>query len=140
MVQFQRLDKDSGQDQRIQSSLLPSIPSVPKPLELSQCNKYSSQDKTHYMLSSKIPKNITHELPHNHSKNPKHGHPLLCVGPYRNTCNNSRPFFDILSTTEVLSSRFFQSSSFNQVLLLSIYNNQSPNSTHSFHFSKKSSN
>jgi len=35
--------------------------------------------------SSRIPKNITNELPHNHSRNLKHVHPLPCVGPYKNT-------------------------------------------------------
>jgi hypothetical protein len=34
---------------------------------------------THHL---KIPKVITHELPHNHSKNPWHTHHLPCVGPY----------------------------------------------------------
>jgi len=101
MVQFQRLDRDLRQDQQVQSFLLPSIPSVLEPQEFPQCSRYFFQDKTHFMLSSKIPKNITHELSHNHSKNPRHGHPLPCVGPYKNTCNNSGPFFNILSTVEI---------------------------------------
>jgi hypothetical protein len=97
------------------------------------------RQKTFY-TQFKIPKIITHELPHNHSRNPRHAHPLPCVGPYRNTCNNSKPFPDILNIVEVLSSRFFRFSSFNQVLLLSIYNTQSLNPTHTFHSSRKSNN
>ncbi len=37
---FQKLDRGLGQDQRIQSFLLPSIPSVLKPPELPQCSRY----------------------------------------------------------------------------------------------------
>jgi hypothetical protein len=37
---------------------------------------------THHL---KIPKVITHELPHNHSRNPWHDHHLPCVGPYKKT-------------------------------------------------------
>jgi hypothetical protein len=33
----------------------------------------------------KIPKIITHELPHNRSRNLWHNHPLPCVGPYKKT-------------------------------------------------------
>jgi hypothetical protein len=36
--------------------------------------------RTHHM---KIPKVITHGLPHNHSRNPRHIHHLPCVNPYR---------------------------------------------------------
>ncbi len=73
-----------------------------------------------------------HELPHNHSKNPKHAHPPPCVGPYRNTCNNAGPFLDILSIVEVFSSRFFSFSLLDQVLLLPIYNTPKSKSNHVF--------
>jgi len=42
----------------------------------------------------KIPKVITHELPHNHSKNPWHNHLLLYVGPYKKTYQTSKHFLD----------------------------------------------
>jgi hypothetical protein len=80
----------------------------------------------------KIPKNIMHGLPHNHSKNPRHVHPFPCVGPYRNTCNKSKFFPDILSTSEVFSSRFFSFSPFDQVLLIPIYNTLKSKSNHTF--------
>jgi hypothetical protein len=75
-----------------------------------------------------------HELPHNHSRNPRHAHPLPlpCVGPNRNTCNNSRPFSDILSTTEVFSSWFFSCILLDQILLLPIYNTPKSKSNHIF--------
>jgi hypothetical protein len=73
-----------------------------------------------------------HELPHNHSRNPRHAHPLPCVSPYRNTCNNFRPFLDIFSTTKVFSSRFFSFNSFDQVLFLLIYNTPKSKSNHIF--------
>jgi hypothetical protein len=43
----------------------------------------------------KTPKGITHELPHNHFKNPWHNHLLPCVGPYRKTYQTSRPYPDL---------------------------------------------
>ncbi len=73
-----------------------------------------------------------HGLPHNHSKNPRHVHPFPCVGPYRNTCNKSKFFPDILSTSEVFSSRFFSFSPFDQVLLIPIYNTLKSKSNHTF--------
>jgi len=88
---------------------------------------FSGQNTFHTQL--KIPRNITHELSHNHSRNPRNVHPFLCVGPYKNTCNNFGPFLDIHSTTEVFSSGFFQSSHSDQVLLLSITTPQNQNST-----------
>jgi hypothetical protein len=96
--------------------------------------------KNTFHTQFKIPKNIPHELPHNHSTNPKHIHPLLCVGPYRNTCNNSRPFPDILNTMKVFLSWLFQSSPFNQFLFLYIYNTPKSKSHHTFQYYKKSSN
>ncbi len=53
-----------------------------------------------------------HERPHNHSKNLRHVHLLPCVGPYKNTCNNSRPFLDIFSTPKVFLLGFFWFQSF----------------------------
>ncbi len=73
-----------------------------------------------------------YELLHNHSKNTRHVHPLPCVGPYRNTCNNSGPFLNIFSTVKVFSSRFFQSSHFDQHVLLSIYNTPKSKFDHLF--------
>jgi hypothetical protein len=73
-----------------------------------------------------------HELPHNHSRNPKHAHPLPTVDPYINTCNNSGSFPNILSTMEIFSSRFFSFNLLDQVLLLHIYN--TPKSKSKPHF------
>jgi hypothetical protein len=79
-----------------------------------------------------------HELPHNHSKNPKHAHPLPYVGPYKNTCNNSGPFPDILSTSKVFLSGFFSFSFLNQDLLLLIYNTQNQNQNQTTLFNHRS--
>jgi hypothetical protein len=73
-----------------------------------------------------------HELPHNHSENPRHAHPLPCVRPYRNTCNNFKPFLDIFNTAEVFSSGFFSFNLPDQVLLLPIYNTPKSKSNHIF--------
>ncbi len=73
-----------------------------------------------------------HELPHNHSTNPKHVHPLLCVGPYRNTCNNSKPFLDIFITVEIFSLGFFSFSLLDEVWFLPIYNTPKSKSNHTF--------
>ncbi len=51
---------------------------------------------------------------------------------YKNTCNNSQPFPNILSTTEDFSSGFFSFSLLNQVLFLPIYN--TPKSKSKPHF------
>ncbi len=115
---------------------------------LSSKNLWSSHKTTSTFLRTntfhiqfKIPRNIMHELPHNHSRNPKHAHPLPYVGPYRNTCTNSRLFPNIRGTTQVLQLGFFSFSLFDQVLLLPIYNTPKSKSTHfflglliSFHF------
>ncbi len=76
-----------------------------------------------------------HELPHNHSRNPRHAHPLPCVNPYINTCNNFGPFPDILNTAEVFSSRFFSFRLFDQILLLPIYNTPKSKANHTLFFS-----
>ncbi len=73
-----------------------------------------------------------HELPHNHSINPIHVHPLPCVTPYKNTCNNFGPFLDILSTTKVFMSRFFSFNLLDQIQLLPIYNTPKSKSNHIF--------
>jgi hypothetical protein len=49
-------------------------------------------------------------------------------------------FLTFLAQRKFYHQDFFWSSNSNQVLLLSIYHNQSPNLTHFFHYSKKSSN
>jgi hypothetical protein len=56
IVSFPKLNRDLGQGLRVQSILLPKIPSVPKPPELPQCNRYSSHDKTHSTLNLNYPK------------------------------------------------------------------------------------
>jgi hypothetical protein len=38
-----------------------------------------------------------HELPHNHSRNPKHIHPFPCVGPYTNTTTTLDLFLTFLA-------------------------------------------
>jgi hypothetical protein len=73
-----------------------------------------------------------HKLPHNHSKNPRHVHPLLYVSPYINTCNKSEPFPDIFSTAEIFSSGFFSFNPLDQILLLPIYNTPKSKSNHTF--------
>jgi len=123
LVQSQRLDKNSGQSQPVQTSLLPNIPSVPKTYGALTKQQALFLGQNTFHTQFEIPKNITHELPHNHSINLRYVHPLSCAGPYVNTCNNSRPFLDILSTTEVFSSGFFWSSPLDQIQLLPIYNN-----------------
>jgi hypothetical protein len=60
--------------------------------------------------------------------------------PNKTHSNTSKPFPNILSTREVQSSRFFQSSSFKQVLFLFYYNTQNLNPTHTFQYSRKSNN
>ncbi len=94
---------------------------------------FSRQNTFHTQF--KIPINIMHELPHNHSKNPRHVHPLACVSPYRYTCNNSGPFPDILRTAQVFSSGFFSFNLLDQILLLPIYNTPKSKSNHTFQFS-----
>jgi hypothetical protein len=130
MVQSQILDKNSGQSQQIQTSLLPNIPSIPKTSKArtTQHVLFSGQNTFHTQF--KIPRNIMHELSQNHSRNPRHAHPLPYVGPYRNTCNNCGPFPDIFSTTKVFSSGFFSFSLLDQVLLLPIYNTPKSKSNH----------
>jgi hypothetical protein len=68
-----------------------------------------------------------HELSHNHSKNLKHVHPLLCVGPYKKTYNNIGPFPNILNTMEVFSSRFFSFHLLDQILVLLFATTQNQN-------------
>ncbi len=80
------------------------------------------------------------ELLHNHSRSPRHAHPLPYVDPYRNTCNNFGPFPDIFNTSKVFSSRFFQSNPIDQILFLSIYNTPKSKFDHTFLSSQKSSN
>jgi hypothetical protein len=41
---------------------------------------FFSRQNTFY-IQFRIPNNIKYELPHNHSKNPRHTHPLLYDGP-----------------------------------------------------------
>jgi hypothetical protein len=72
------------------------------------------------------------ELSHNHCKNPRHVHPLPCVNPYRNTCNNYGPLPNILNTTEIFLSGFFSFNFLNQVLLLPIYNTPKSKSNDTF--------
>ncbi len=90
---------------------------------------------THHL---KIPKVLTHELPHNHSRNPWHNHPLPCVGPYR---KNIKPLdlFLILGIVEIQSSGFFWSRSLNEVLFLTDYHSQNPKSLHTLLVFLKSS-
>jgi len=99
-----------GQSHPVQTSLLPNIPLVPKTFGVPTKQQVflSGQNKFHTQF--KIPRNIMHEWPH--SRNPRHAHLLPCVGPYENTCNNFRPFFDILSTTKVFLLGFFWFQSF----------------------------
>jgi hypothetical protein len=140
MVQFQRLDKNLGQDERIQSILLPNIPLVPKPLELPQYSRYFFQDKTNFTLSSRSPKTSNMSY---HTTTLKILDTLilsLVLVLKKTHENTSRPFLDIFSTMEVQSSWFLRSSIYNQILFLSIYNTQNPNPTHTFQCSKKSSN
>jgi hypothetical protein len=111
-----------GQNQLVQTFLFPSILSIPKTSKAPTRHQVLFSKQNIFHTQFKIPRNIMHELPHNHSKNPKHTHPLPCVGPYRNTCNNSKPFPDILSTAKVFSSKNFSFSLLDQVLLLLIYN------------------
>ncbi len=132
MIQSQRLDKDSRQGQPIQSSLLPNIPSVPKTFGAPTMQQVLFSGQNTFHTQFKIPKNITHELPHNHSRNPRHVHPFLCVAPYKNTCNNFGSFLDIHSTTKVFSSGFFRSSHSDQVLFLFIYNTPKSKFDHTF--------
>ncbi len=132
MVQSQRLDRISGQSQPIQTSLLPSIPLVPKTSRAPTKQQVFFLGQNTFHTQFKIPRNIMHELPHNHSKNPIQVHPLPCVGSYIKTCNNFRHFPDILSTTKVLWSRFFSFSLLDQILLLPIYNNPKSKSNHIF--------
>jgi hypothetical protein len=96
-----------GQNQPVETSLLPSIPLVPKTsgTPIRQHVLFSGENTFH--IQFKIPKNIMHELPHNHSRNLRHAHLLPCVGPYKNTCNNIGPFPDILSTAKIFSLGFF---------------------------------
>jgi hypothetical protein len=113
----------------VQTSLLPSIPSILKTFKapIRQQVLFSKQNTFHTQF--KIPRNIMFELSHNHSRNPRHIHPFPCVGPYRNACNNSRPFPDILSIAKVFLLGFFSFSSLDQVLLLPIYNTPNQNQT-----------
>jgi hypothetical protein len=132
MIQFQRMDQNLGQSQPVQTSLFPSILSLPKTFEAptKQQVVFSGQNTFHTQF--KIPKNIMYELPYNHFRNPKHVHSLPCVSPYRNTQNNSWPFPDILSIAKVFSSRFFSLSLLDQVLLLLIYNTSKSKPNHIF--------
>jgi hypothetical protein len=84
---------------------------------------------THHL---KIPKFITHKLPHNHSRNSWHTQHLPCVGPYRKTYKTSKPFLDIFGATEIQLFRFFRSSSLNKILFLINYHSQDPNPTHTY--------
>ncbi len=75
--------KIQGQSQPIQTSLLPSIPLVPKTsgVPTRQQVFYLGQKKFHTQF--KIPRNITHEIPNNHVRNLKYIHIFLCVSPYK---------------------------------------------------------
>ncbi len=64
----------------------------------------------------------------------------LVLVPKEIQANTSRPFLVILSAMEVQSLRFLWSSHYKQVLFLSNYNTQNLNPTHTFLYSKKSSN
>lgn len=46
-----------------------------------------------HLVQSPPKKNIKHELSHNHPINPKHAHPLPCIGPYGNTCRKPLDLF-----------------------------------------------
>ncbi len=127
-----QIDRNSRQSQPVQTSLLPNIPLVLKTFrDLTKQQVFFSGQNT-FHIQFKIPKNIMHELSHNHCKNPRHVHPLPCVGPYRNTCNNYGPFPNILNTTEIFSSGFFSFSFRDQVLLLPIYNTPKSKSNDTF--------
>jgi len=94
MVQFHRLDKNLG-TKSANSNITTSQHS------LSPKNLQSSHKTTSIFLRTKhIPYPIQNPQKH-------HAwiatHPLPCVGPYKNTWNNFRPFLDILSTMEVFS-------------------------------------
>ncbi len=72
-----------------------------KPPEFPQNNRYSSQDKTHSMPSSK---SLETSCMSYHITTPKILGTFilsLVLVPTKNTCNNSRPFPDILSTAKV---------------------------------------
>ncbi len=129
---FRDWTKIQEQSHSVQTSLFPNIRLVPKTsgVPTRQHVLFSKQNTFHTQL--KISRNIMHELPHNHSRNPKHVHPLLCVSPYKNTCNNSRPFPDIFSTAEVFSSGFFSFTLLDRVLLLLIFNTPKSKSNHIF--------
>jgi hypothetical protein len=70
-----------------------------------------------------------HELSHNHSRNPRHTHPFLYVGPYGNTCNKFEPFPDIFNTTEIFSSGFFLFNLLDQIMLVPISTPKNQNQT-----------
>ncbi len=113
MVQSQKLNKDLG---------------------------HFSYDKTHCTLSSKSP--TTSNMSY-HTTTPEildtHILSFMLV-PKETHANTSRPFLNIISTTKVQSSGFFQFSSSNQVLFLYNYNTSNPNPTHTFQYFKKSNN
>jgi hypothetical protein len=119
---FRNWTKIQGHSQSVQTSLLPNIPLVPKTSGAPTRQQVFVLGQNTFHTQFKIPKNIMHELSHNHSKNLRHTRLLPCVGPYKNTCNNFGPFIDILSTSEVFSSIFFSFSPLDQVLFLPIYN------------------
>jgi len=103
------------QGQLVQSSLLPSIPLVPKPPELPQNNRYSSHDKTHSIPNSKSPK-TSHELPHNHSKIPRHAYPLPCLVPTETHATTLELFLTFLA-----QQKFSCQDSFHLILLIKFH-------------------
>ncbi len=64
------------QSQSIQTTLLPNIPLVVKTSGTPTRQQVLFLGQNTFHTQFKIPKNIMHELPHNHSKNPRHAHPL----------------------------------------------------------------
>jgi hypothetical protein len=61
--------KIQEQSQPVQTSLLPSIPLVPKTFGAPTRQQVFFLGQNTFHTHFKIPKNIMHELPHNHSRN-----------------------------------------------------------------------
>jgi hypothetical protein len=109
----------------------PTSPQSQRSLELPQDNRYSSRNKTHPILSSKSPETSCMNY-HTTTLEILNMFILSFVGPYKNTCNNSGPFLNILSIREVFSSGFFSFNPLDQILFLLIYNTPKSKSNHTF--------
>ncbi len=94
---FRDWTKIQDQSQLVQTSLFLSIPLVPKIFGAPTRQQVLFLRRNTFPTQFKIPRNIMHKLSHNDSKNLRHVHPFPCVGPYKNTCNNSKLFLTFLA-------------------------------------------